>query len=166
MVSTGMEAHVKRISRQDKIATVVLTAIVGFVIAMLAAIVLYILVSGAGKLFDISFLTGKPQQFKAGGGIGPELFNSFYLLFITRTRMGMLNMVSATAPAMIENPQPMYRTKNKKPNKPTTIDGRLESVSIAVFAAAVIQLSGAYCERKIAAPSEIGTLISSVINNM
>ncbi len=83
MVSAGMEAHVKRISRQDKIATVVLTAIVGFVIAMLAAIVLYILVSGAGKLFDISFLTGKPQQFKAGGGIGPELFNSFYLLFLT-----------------------------------------------------------------------------------
>ena len=83
MVSAGMEAHVKRISRQDKIATVVLTAIVGLVIAMLAAIVLYILVSGAGKLFDISFLTGKPQQFKAGGGIGPELFNSFYLLFLT-----------------------------------------------------------------------------------
>ena len=83
MVSAGMEAHVKRISRQDKIATVVLTAIVGFVIAVLAAIVLYILVSGAGKLFDISFLTGKPQQFKAGGGIGPELFNSFYLLFLT-----------------------------------------------------------------------------------
>lgn len=83
MVSTGMEAHVKRISRQDKIATVVLTAIVGLVIAMLAAIVLYILVSGAGKLFDISFLMGKPQQFKAGGGIGPELFNSFYLLFLT-----------------------------------------------------------------------------------
>ena len=83
MASAGMEAHVKRISGQDKIATVVLTAIVGFVIAMLAAIVLYILVSGAGKLFDISFLTGKPQQFKAGGGIGPELFNSFYLLFLT-----------------------------------------------------------------------------------
>ena len=83
MVSAGMEAHVKRISRQDKIATVVLTAIVGLVIAMLVAIVLYILASGVGKLFDISFLTGKPQQFKAGGGIGPELFNSFYLLFLT-----------------------------------------------------------------------------------
>lgn len=83
MVSAGMEARVKRISRQDKIATVVLTAIVGLMIAMLAVIVLYILVSGAGKLFDISFLTGKPQQFKAGGGIGPELFNSFYLLFLT-----------------------------------------------------------------------------------
>lgn len=83
MASAGMQAHVKRINRQDKIATVILTAIVGLVIAMLAAIVIYILVSGAGKLFDISFLTGKPQQFKAGGGIGPELFNSFYLLFLT-----------------------------------------------------------------------------------
>ena len=83
MASAGMEAHVKRINRQDKIATVILTAIVGLVIAMLAAIVIYILASGAGKLFDISFLTGKPQQFKAGGGIGPELFNSFYLLFLT-----------------------------------------------------------------------------------
>ena len=28
-------------------------------------------------------MTGKPQQFKAGGGIGPDLFNSFYLLFLT-----------------------------------------------------------------------------------
>ena len=83
MASAGMEAHVKRISRQDIIATVILTAIVGLVIAMLVAIVLYILASGVGKLFDISFLTGKPQQFKAGGGIGPELFNSFYLLFLT-----------------------------------------------------------------------------------
>lgn len=83
MASAGMEAHVKRINRQDKIATVILTAIVGLVIAMLAAIVIYILTSGAGKLFDISFLTDKPQQLKAGGGIGPELFNSFYLLFLT-----------------------------------------------------------------------------------
>ena len=39
--------------------------------------------SGAGKLFDVSFLTGKPEQFKEGGGIGPELFNSFYLLVLT-----------------------------------------------------------------------------------
>lgn len=29
------------------------------------------------------FLTGKPEQFKEGGGIGPELFNSFYLLVLT-----------------------------------------------------------------------------------
>jgi phosphate transport system permease protein len=35
------------------------------------------------KALDLSFLTGRPQQFKEGGGIGPELFNSFYLLVLT-----------------------------------------------------------------------------------
>ena len=68
-----MAAHVRRIKSQDKVATVILTAIVGLVLVMLAAIVGYVL----------SFLTGKPEQFKAGGGIGPELFNSFYLLVLT-----------------------------------------------------------------------------------
>ena len=77
-----MAAHVRRINSQDKIATGILTAIVGLVLLILAAIVIYILIAGAGKLFDVSFLTSKPQQFKAGGGIGPELFNSFYLLFL------------------------------------------------------------------------------------
>ena len=47
------------------------------------AIILHILIAGADKAFDISFLTSKPEQFKAGGGIGPELFNSFYLLALT-----------------------------------------------------------------------------------
>lgn len=83
MSNTDMSAHVRRINRQDKIATGVLTVIVAFVLLILAAIVIYILVSGSEKLFDIEFLTGKPQQFKAGGGIGPELFNSFYLLVLT-----------------------------------------------------------------------------------
>lgn len=83
MSNTDMSAHVRRINRQDKIATGVLTVIVAFVLLILAAIVVYILVSGSEKLFDIEFLTGKPQQFKAGGGIGPELFNSFYLLVLT-----------------------------------------------------------------------------------
>lgn len=78
-----MAAHVRRINAQDKVATGILTAIVALVIVILAAIVVYILVNGAGKLFDIGFLTGDPEQFKAGGGIGPELFNSFYLLVLT-----------------------------------------------------------------------------------
>lgn len=83
MAKFDMAAHVRRINSQDKIATGILTAIVGLVLLILAAIVIYILVAGAGKLFDVDFLTSKPQQFKAGGGIGPELFNSFYLLFLT-----------------------------------------------------------------------------------
>lgn len=78
-----MSAHVRRINRQDRIATAVLVGIAAFVMLMLAAIVIYILVAGAPKLFDLNFLTGKPQQFKEGGGIGPELFNSFYLLILT-----------------------------------------------------------------------------------
>ena len=83
MAKFDMAARVRRINSQDKIATGILTAIVGLVLLILAAIVFYILVAGAGKLFDVDFLTSKPQQFKAGGGIGPELFNSFYLLFLT-----------------------------------------------------------------------------------
>lgn len=83
MAKFDMAAHVRRINSQDKLATGILTAIVGLVLLILAAIVVYILVAGAGKLFDVGFLTSKPQQFKAGGGIGPELFNSFYLLFLT-----------------------------------------------------------------------------------
>ena len=61
MANFDMSAHVRRINRQDRIATGVLTAIVAFVMIMLAAIVLYILVAGAPKLFDINFLMGRPQ---------------------------------------------------------------------------------------------------------
>lgn len=81
--SGAATVHVRRIARQDRLATGILTLIVAFVLVLLAAIVGYILVNGAGKLFDLSFLTSKPEQFRAGGGIGPELFNSFYLLVLT-----------------------------------------------------------------------------------
>ena len=72
MASAGMEAHVKRISRQDKIATVILTAIVGLVIAMLVAIVLYILASGVGQLFDISFFDGQATAVQSGWRYRPR----------------------------------------------------------------------------------------------
>lgn len=73
----------KSAKTQDRIATGVLTAIVAAILVMLVAIIAYIVVSGAYKLVDIHFLTAKPEQFKEGGGIGPELFNSFYLLVLT-----------------------------------------------------------------------------------
>lgn len=73
----------KMAKTQDKIATGILTAIIALILIALVAIIAYIVVSGACKLFDIHFLTAKPEQFKAGGGIGPELFNSFYLLILT-----------------------------------------------------------------------------------
>ena len=76
-------ARARRTAAQNKIATAVLTLIVAIICVLLFSVIAYILVNGAGKLFDINFLTGKPEQFKEGGGIGPELFNSFYLLVLT-----------------------------------------------------------------------------------
>ncbi len=67
----------------DRVATGVLAAIVGVILVALVATIGYIIVSGAGKLFDWHFLTSMPEQFKEGGGIGPEIFNSFYLLVLT-----------------------------------------------------------------------------------
>ena len=72
-----------RIALQDTFATGVLFATVAAICVLPFSLIAYIVASGAGKLFDVSFLTGKPEQFKEGGGIGPELFNSFYLLVLT-----------------------------------------------------------------------------------
>ena len=36
-----------------------------------------------GDFGILSFLFGEPSNTRAGGGIGPQLFNSFYMLVIT-----------------------------------------------------------------------------------
>lgn len=82
-MASDIKAQVSRAKREDKIATGILMAIVAFIFILLAALIVYIIASGAQKAFAPSFLTGKPEQFKEGGGIGPELFNSFYLLVLT-----------------------------------------------------------------------------------
>lgn len=82
-MTSDIKAQVARAKREDKIATGILATIVAFIFILLAALIVYIIASGAQKAFDPSFLTGKPEQFKEGGGIGPELFNSFYLLVLT-----------------------------------------------------------------------------------
>lgn len=82
-MARSIKDAVKSARRADAVATGVLTVIVAAIFVLLAALICYIIISGAGKAFDISFLTSKPEQFKAGGGIGPELFNSFYLLILT-----------------------------------------------------------------------------------
>lgn len=68
--------------RADKIATAVLYGIAGFVIVILAALLGYILIQGLPHL-SWKFLTSPSTGFSAGGGIGIQLFNSFYLLMIT-----------------------------------------------------------------------------------
>lgn len=77
------QTHVRKARAQDKVATGILSIIAGLICLLLAAVVVYILLAGGPKAFDLDFLTSPPQQFREGGGIGPELFNSFYLLVLT-----------------------------------------------------------------------------------
>ncbi len=71
-----------RAKRVDKIATVILGIMVALIIVVLAFFVGYILVRGVPHL-SFDFLVGEAQSFRAGGGIGAQIFNSFYLLLIT-----------------------------------------------------------------------------------
>ena len=71
--------HAKKL---DKIATAVLYSIAGIIVAILASLILYILVRGLSHI-SWSFLTGKSSSYQAGGGIGIQLYNSFFLLVIT-----------------------------------------------------------------------------------
>ena len=68
--------------KADKIATIILYIISAFIVTLLGAFILYILYKG-GSMLKPSFLFGKPKISGAGGGIGPQLFNSFYMLVIS-----------------------------------------------------------------------------------
>jgi len=65
----------------DRVATGVLWAIGVFVVAVLGAIILHFLLASIGTL-SISFLTSDPSRTDVGG-VGPILFNSFYILVLT-----------------------------------------------------------------------------------
>ncbi|MEW6182641.1 MAG: phosphate ABC transporter permease PstA [Bacillota bacterium] len=67
---------------KDMLATVLFWLAAGFVIVLLALLLGYILVHGY-KSIDLAFLKSNPETIRAGGGIGPNLFNSFYLLFLS-----------------------------------------------------------------------------------
>ena len=67
--------HAKKL---DKLATAVLYTIAGIIVAILASLILYILVRGLPHI-SWSFLTGKSSSYQAGGGIGIQLYNSFFL---------------------------------------------------------------------------------------
>ncbi|MHC5249491.1 phosphate ABC transporter permease PstA [Enterococcus sp. HY326] len=68
--------------RWDKVATAGLYIISGIIVLILAALLLYILVRGIPNI-SWSFLTSPSKSYQAGGGIGIQLFNSIYLLFVT-----------------------------------------------------------------------------------
>ena len=66
----------------DRLATAGLYVIVGMIITVLAGLLGFVFVQGIPQL-SWQFITSPPQIFKEGGGVGPQLFNSFYLLVLT-----------------------------------------------------------------------------------
>src|SRR5690606_33994027 len=66
----------------DKIATAIIVTVALFIVVLLAGLLGYILVRGLGHL-SFDFLTSPPETIRAGGGIGPQLFNSLFLLVLT-----------------------------------------------------------------------------------
>jgi phosphate transport system permease protein len=63
-------------------ATIVLWVMASSIIALLAAFILYMIHLGWSSLTP-SFIFGVPKERDAGGGIGPEIYNSFYILILT-----------------------------------------------------------------------------------
>lgn len=66
----------------DKFATGILYSIAGVIVVILTSLILYILLRGLPHV-SWDFLTSKSSSYKAGGGIGIQLYNSFFLLVIT-----------------------------------------------------------------------------------
>ena len=66
----------------NKIWTGIFYIVAIFIVLLLGFLVFEILKRGWG-FWDLSFLTGKSSNVEAGGGIGYQLWNSFYMLIIT-----------------------------------------------------------------------------------
>jgi len=66
----------------NRVATIVICGVAAFIVLLLAGLLGFILVRGVGHI-SWDFLTSAPQTIKAGGGIGPQLFNSLFLLVLT-----------------------------------------------------------------------------------
>ena len=67
---------------QNNIAVGGLWLIGFFILALLAAFLGYILCKGL-PILNFNFIFGKSSDIMAGGGVGSQLFNSFYMLFLS-----------------------------------------------------------------------------------
>jgi phosphate transport system permease protein len=66
----------------DRIAIAVIIGVACLIMAVLAALLGYLLFRGISHI-SWHFLTSAPETIKKGGGIGPQLFNSLFLLVLT-----------------------------------------------------------------------------------
>jgi len=67
---------------KDRLATAMFWFGAMTVLFILGALIVYIFIHGFESI-SWHFLTSPPETIRAGGGIGPQVFNSFYLLFLT-----------------------------------------------------------------------------------
>ncbi|MBF7083171.1 phosphate ABC transporter permease PstA [Desulfallas sp. Bu1-1] len=67
---------------RDRAATIMFWVGAGLVLLILGTLIGYIFYHGL-KSIDWRFITSPPQSIRAGGGIGPQIFNSFYILILT-----------------------------------------------------------------------------------
>jgi phosphate transport system permease protein len=66
----------------DKIATGLAWLAAVIILGILASFLAYMLYKGLPVL-SWHFITGMPSDIRAGGGVGPQFFNSFYILFLS-----------------------------------------------------------------------------------
>ncbi|MFB5760974.1 phosphate ABC transporter permease PstA [Paenibacillus medicaginis] len=66
----------------DKAATLIICFFALLIVAVLIGLIGFILFRGISHI-NWNFLTAAPQTLRAGGGIGPQLFNSVFLLILT-----------------------------------------------------------------------------------
>lgn len=67
---------------RDKIFTIGLWTLTSLVLILIFGLLIYILSKGLPKITP-DFLVGLPDEIEAGGGVGPFLFNSFYVLILS-----------------------------------------------------------------------------------
>jgi phosphate transport system permease protein len=66
----------------DKIATAAAWLAAILILGILISFLAYMLIKGLPVL-SWKFITGMPSDIYAGGGVGPQAFNSFYMLFLS-----------------------------------------------------------------------------------
>jgi phosphate transport system permease protein len=76
------KGHKRRIRAWDRLATAGFWLLGSLILLLILWLLTTLLGHGLAKL-DFSFLTKLPEEMDTGGGIGPVLFNSFYILFLS-----------------------------------------------------------------------------------
>ena len=113
----------------DKFARALLWCVGFLLIAVLVVFIGYMLYKGLPVLTP-SFLFGQPSDTEAGGGVGPQLFNTFYILLLSMVFSGIIAMGAA-----------IYLSEYAK-NTPLTRFIRLSTESLATVPSIVLGLFG------------------------